>query len=137
MEREVTIEFNGKEVNKRYSKVRRVFTRNSFPKSLLKVIVEDKLFKQLSNKKICTKYNISLITLNEIIFFYEITGGTFNKCNETIPVLGRKNTCYYDTEEELLNLPKRYSWEELSDTEKQFYIDYGKEDDYGDDCSLE
>jgi hypothetical protein len=125
MERELTISFNGKQVIKKYSKGRNHYTRTSFPKSMLKLIVHDALFNRMKTKIICVKYNISEETLNEIIFTYKITGGTFNERIEDIPILGCKEESYY-TEEELLNLPPQYSWDEVSETEKQFYFNYGR-----------
>lgn len=123
MEEELEIKFNGKQVNKKYSKSRNHYTRVSFPKSLLRVIVDDSLFKRIKNSVVMIKYNLSEETLEEILFMYQVTGGTFNERVEDIPILGHKDVAYY-SEKELLNLPVQYSWEELSETEKQFYLDY-------------
>jgi hypothetical protein len=124
---ELTITFNGKHIVKRYSKGRKHYTRVNFTKSLLKEIIEDALFKRLKVRVLQIKYNISKVTLEEIIYTYKISGGTFNQLAENVPILGHKDEAYY-TEKELLNLPTQYSWDEVSETEKQFYFDYGRDD---------
>jgi hypothetical protein len=124
---ELTITFSGKHIVKRYSKGRKHYTRVNFTKSLLKEIIHDALYKRLKVKVLYIKYNISKETLEEIIYTYKISGGTFNQLAENIPILGHKDEAYY-TEKELLNLPAQYSWDEVSETEKQFYFDYGRDD---------
>jgi hypothetical protein len=124
---ELTITFNGKQIIKKYSKGRKHYTRVNFPKSLLKEIIHDALYKRLKVRVLYVKYNISKETLEEIIYTYKISGGTFNQLAENIPILGYKDEAYY-TEKELLNLPTQYSWDEVSETEKQFYFDYGRDD---------
>jgi hypothetical protein len=124
---ELTITFNGKKIIRRYSKGRKHYTRVNFTKSLLKEIIEDALFKRLKVRVVQIKYNISKVTLEEIIYTYKISGGTFNQLAENVPILGHKDETYY-TEKELLNLPTQYSWDEVSETEKQFYFDYGRND---------
>jgi len=124
---ELTITFNGKQIVKKYSKGRKHYTRVNFTKSLLKEIINDALFKRLKVRVVQIKYNISKVTLEEIIYTYKISGGTFNQLAENIPILGHKDEAYY-TEKELLNLPTQYSWDEVSETEKQFYFDYGRND---------
>jgi hypothetical protein len=124
---ELTITFNGKQIVKKYSKGRKHYTRVNFTKSLLKEIINDALFKRLKVRVVQIKYNISKVTLEEIIYTYKISGGTFNQLAENIPILGHKDEAYY-TEKELLNLFTQYSWDEVSETEKQFYFDYGRDD---------
>lgn len=51
--------------------------------------------------------------------------GNFKLLSEYYNRIGNKTEAYY-TEEEMLNNTLKYQWEELSDYEKQFYLDYGK-----------
>jgi len=49
---------------------------------------------------------------------FKLLSGYYNR-------IGSKTEAYY-TEEQMFNNTLKYQWEELSDYEKQFYLDYGK-----------
>jgi len=49
---------------------------------------------------------------------FKLLSGYYNR-------IGSKTEAYY-TEEQMLNNTLKYQWEELSDYEKQFYLNYGK-----------
>jgi len=49
---------------------------------------------------------------------FKLLSGYYNR-------IGSKTEAYY-TEEQMFNNTLKYQWEELSDYEKQFYLNYGK-----------
>jgi hypothetical protein len=99
-------------------------TKKDFTKTELLNIRNDII---LGNPKlwICHKHGITDNVFDKIY-------GEFSELMATVTakdpkcILGSKQEAYW-TEEEMLRGNPKYSWGELSRTEKQFYLNYGKE----------
>jgi len=86
-------------------------------KEILKI--KKDLLDGLSVEKISKKYSISVPRVNILMdrFIFK----TYNSSK----ILGSKLEPYYNTEEELFNLGiYNYTWEDLTDHEKKFYLNY-------------
>jgi transposase-like protein len=100
-------------------------TKKSFTRQEILNIAES-IIKGYNIVGIARKYKVNDKVIDKI--FKEFLMHKANRDNILVTgCLGHKDVEYYE-EEELLNLDLEYTWEKLSEVEKQFYLDYGKKD---------
>lgn len=102
-----------------YEKItKRKFTRKELLDIREKIIEGQPIF------YISRKYKVDRLVIQELFREFILTMDSIkNKKNKTI--LGNRDCTYY-TEAELLENSFDYTWEELSKSEKNFYLNYGK-----------
>jgi len=115
-----------------YSKyTRRVFTRGELES------IKAEIIKGNTIAKIAKDYQVDYWVISTI-FKEFILNGPYNKNKNPTVKLGHKDEEYYTEEEMLSGIDySSYTWDNLTEEEKQFYLNYGTEDNNRDDSSLE
>lgn len=109
--------------------------RKLFRKKDLEKIEKD-ILDGLNIAKISQKYKIDYWVVHNVFIDFILEKQRNNK-NLSI-TFGHKDQEYYTEEELLAGIDyKSYTWENLTEEEKQFYLNYGTENNNGADSSLE
>jgi hypothetical protein len=98
--------------------------------------IEQDIINGLNLVKISQKYKIDYWAIHSIFTDFILEKQRSSK--HLSITFGHKNQEYYTEEELLAGIDyKSYTWENLTEEEKQFYLNYGTENNNGADSSLE
>jgi hypothetical protein len=96
--------------------------------------IKNSLLAGVQVKKIAKKYSVCSRVIDTIFKEFLLDKKNFYPSTQ----LGSKDEEYYTEEEMLSGIDySSYTWDNLTEEEKQFYLNYGKQNNNRDDSSLE